>query len=152
MSFPLTVVGDEERMLSIHLVATEKKNRTICAIGLDNQAAIEALPSELLVTRPGHHLAAEFLRIATRTQEQKGDARYKVTIRWTAGHAGVEGNKEVDREAKRTAEDQSSNRKDLPKCLRKTIKERGLAILRQACNKEKNGRMASVAEVSTLPS
>jgi len=49
-------------LLGMHLITTERNRKKSCAIGLDNKAAIETLMMEL--TNPGHHLAAEALRIA----------------------------------------------------------------------------------------
>jgi hypothetical protein len=44
-----------------------------------------------------------------------------LTIRWTAGHEGIEGNELVDREAKKATEGHSSDKKQLPAYLRKPI-------------------------------
>jgi ribonuclease HI len=122
-------------ILGIHLIATEKRNRKSCAIGLDSQAAIRALQTEL--TNPGHHLAAEALRIATHLRNRNSNANYSLTIRWTAGHVGIEGNEKADTEAKRVAEGQSSDKLDLPKYVRNRIKH-SVSALRQANNKERN--------------
>ena len=73
-------------VLGLHLINTEKRNQRNCALGLDGQAAIKALRSEL--TNPGHHLAAEALRIATHLR-QRNSNRFNLTIRWTAGHVGI---------------------------------------------------------------
>jgi hypothetical protein len=91
MSFHLNGRQRKDVVIPPNLIVTDSKNRTTCTIGLENQPAVEALSSQLL--RPRHHLVAEFLRMATRTQEWKGaQYQYKLTIRWTAGHAGIEGN------------------------------------------------------------
>jgi len=122
-------------LLGIHLIHTEKRNRKSCAIGLDSQAAIKALHTEL--TNPGHHLAAEALKIATHLRKRNGNAKYSLTIRWTAGHMGIEGNEKADREAKRAADGHNSDSKDLPKYVRKRIKH-SVSALRQTNNKESN--------------
>jgi ribonuclease HI len=106
-------------ILGVHLISTEKCNQKRCAIGLDSQGAIKALRTKL--TNPGHHLAAEALRIAYYLRNRKGNENYSLTVRWTAGHIGIPGNKKVDREAKRAADGFSSNSKDLPKYLRKKL-------------------------------
>ena len=71
-------MGDEERTSSIHLIAIEKKNRSTCAIGLDNQAAIEALPS---ANETGTSLNGRIRKNGyTHTGALKGSAQYKLTI------------------------------------------------------------------------
>jgi hypothetical protein len=47
--------------------------------------------------------------------------RYVLTIRWTAGHEGIEGNKATDEEAKRAAEGTSLDKCSLPQYLRKHL-------------------------------
>ena len=46
-------------LLGLHLLNTEKNNRVLAMLGVDNQAAIKAFESEL--RSPGHHLAWEAL-------------------------------------------------------------------------------------------
>lgn len=122
-------------LLGVHLIATEKRNRRSCAIGLDSQGAIQALRTEL--TNPGHHIAAEALRIATHLRERTGNAKYSLTIRWTAGHVGITGNEKADKEAKRAADGRSSASSELPRYLRKKLKL-SVSALRQVNNKERN--------------
>jgi zinc-binding in reverse transcriptase len=99
------------------------------------------------MTNPGHHLAAEALRIAKHLQNRSGTAKYSLTIRWTAGHIGIAGNKKADREAKRAASGQSSDSKALPKYVRKRIKH-SISALRQANNKKRNNTWKKEWEVS----
>ena len=89
-------------VLGLHLISTERKNGTTFALGSDNQAAIKAFQSNLRSS--GHHLAREALRIAHQILHRKRKTKYALTIRWTAGHEGIEGNEAVDREAKKAAE------------------------------------------------
>ena len=123
--------------IGIHLIKTEKKGRVKCAIGVDNQAAIQALDSEL--TNPGQHLAAEFLRVADQIvlARNGGTQNYELTVRWTAGHIGIEGNEWADREAKKAAEGDNSERFQLPKYLWKPIKM-GTSAIKQDYNKRSN--------------
>jgi ribonuclease HI len=109
-------------LLGIHLIKMEKKGKVKCAIGVDNQAAIQAIESEL--TNPGQHLAAEFLRVANQVALARSGGRhkYELSVRWTAGHVGIVGNERADREAKKAAEGNSSERLQLPKYFRKPIK------------------------------
>jgi len=71
-------------LLAMHLIHTEKRNNATCMIAVDNQAALKAFDSEL--RKPGHHLAREALRIANQLQKHKNKRKYKLTLRWTAGH------------------------------------------------------------------
>ena len=121
-------------IMGLHLLATEKKGGKKCAIGLDNQAVINSLQTEL--TNPGHHLAAEALRLATNLNNKRGK-KYSLTIRWTARHSGIKGNEKADKEAKNAVAGQSSDKKLLPKYLRKKLK-RSVSALRQANNVERN--------------
>jgi len=106
-------------LLGLHLISTEKHGSTSFALGVDNQPAIKAFQSAL--RSPGHHLARETLRIANQVQKQKRKGNYKLTIRWTAGHEGIEGNEDIDRKAKRAAKGKTSDKKTLPFYLRKRL-------------------------------
>jgi len=46
---------------------------------------------------------------------------HKLTIRWTAGHEGLEGNELADREAKEAVKETTSDTKQLPPYLRKPL-------------------------------
>ena len=121
-------------LLAIHLIATEKRCRVPCAIGADNQAAIKALHSEL--TKPGQHLAAEFLTLANKVAVSRMGKRskYSLTVRWTAGHVNIKGNEHADEEAKNAASGNGSPTSDLPKCVKKRIKK-STSALKQDHNK-----------------
>ena len=124
-------------LLGIHLIKTERKGKTSCVIGTDNQAAIQALDSEL--TNPGQHIAAEFLNIAKQVAERrKGNrSKYHLLVRWTAGHVGIKGNEKADSEAKKAADGHSSRRRELPAYVRKTIKS-SISAHSQVYNKRAN--------------
>lgn len=118
----------------MQLIKTAKKGKTSCAIGADNQATIKALQSEL--TKPGQHLAVEFLKMATWVADNRKDGgKYSLTVRWTAGHSGIKGNEEVDEEAKFAAEGNSSAAKDIPSYIHKTIRKSTL-VLKQDYSKK----------------
>jgi ribonuclease HI len=106
-------------LLGMQLISTKKHGNTTFMLGVDNQAAIQAFHSDL--RSPGHYLAREALEIAYRIQKCRKTPRYALTIRWTAGHEGIEGNKLVDREVKKATEGHSSDKKQLPAYLRKSI-------------------------------
>jgi ribonuclease HI len=133
-------------VLGLHLITTEKCNRKSCAIGLDSQAAIKALQTEL--TNPGHHLAVEALRLAKHLQKRNGNANYSLTIRWTAGHMGIEGNEKADKEAKQAAKGQSSDKANLPRYVQRKLKN-SVSALRQANIKEKNTAWTKEWQAST---
>jgi hypothetical protein len=63
-------------------------------------------------------------------QKRRNKAKYSLTIRWTAGHEGIEGNKKADREVKKAAEGASSDRKLLPVYLRKPLPMNPAAVKR----------------------
>ena len=122
-------------ILAIQLIKEEKKGKTSCAIGTDNQAAIESLHSEL--TRPGQHLAAEFLKLANQVAKSRSGSNYRLTVRWTTGHCGIVGNEKADEEAKSAAEGNSSPATDIPRYIRKNIKK-SISALKQEHNKKLN--------------
>lgn len=106
-------------LLALQLISTEKHSSTSFALGVDNQAVLKAFQSAL--RNPGHHIAREALQMANQVQKRRRKGNYKLTLRWTAGHEGIEGNEDVDREAKRAARGKSSDKKTLPFYLRKCL-------------------------------
>ena len=102
----------------MHLISTEKHGSTSFAIGVDNQEAIKAFDSNL--RNPGHHLARELLQVANQIQKCRQKGNYSLSMRWTAGHKGIAGNDQADREAERAVKGLSS-KKNLPAYLRKPL-------------------------------
>jgi len=115
-------------LLGLHLINTERRNSTTFALGSDNQAAIKAFQSNL--RSPGHHLAREALRLAHQIHFSKRKTKYELTIRWTAGHKGIEGNKTADRKVKIAAEGFTSDPTLLPQYLRKPLLTNPSAVKR----------------------
>jgi ribonuclease HI len=118
-------------IMGLHLIKTEKRNKVKCTLNVDNQAALVAIKSEM--TKSGQHLAANLLQMTKQLLEQRGGSRFKLTFRWTAGHIGIEGNEDADKEAKLAADGESLDSKQLPQCLHKKIRFSRSAI-RQALN------------------
>jgi len=118
--------------MGLHLIKTEKTARRRTLMGTDSQAAINAMKNEL--STPGHYIANNFIRTARQINKQRGNKRYELTLRWTAGHIGIDGNELVDEEAKKAAKGQSSNLSSLPRIFRKKLKI-STAALKQAQNK-----------------
>jgi ribonuclease HI len=115
-------------VLGLHLISTKRKGATTCAIGTDDQAAIKAFVSDL--RKPGHHLAREVMHLTYRIRNRRRKSKYKLTIRWTAGHEGIEGNEAADQEAKKAAKGHTSDKEFLPAYLRKPLLMNPLAVKR----------------------
>ena len=123
--------------MGMHLIKTEKVARRHTMMGADNQAAINAIQNEL--STPGHYIAKDILREAQQISKQRGTKNYSLTLRWTAGHVGIDGNEIVDQEAKNAAKGQSSNSSSLPRILRRKLKI-STAALKQEHNKRTKAR------------
>lgn len=111
MVFKVELVGI---LMGLHLIGKAAKRNITFAIGADNQVVISSLSSKF--NKPGHYLVAEAHQTAV-SLCKAGGKKYSLTIRWTAGHVGIEGNEEVDEEAKKVVEGISSDAKQLPKIL-----------------------------------
>ena len=123
-------------LLGLHMLTTGKRRKTAAMIGVDNQAAIKALASDL--RSPGHHLAREALQLATNINKAKIKSKNNkatLIIRWTAAHEGLEGNELADREAKEAASGRTSDTKQIPRYLRKPIPANPSAV-KKAHNEE----------------
>lgn len=116
-------------LLGLHLIETDKKGKTSYALGADNQAAISALT--VVKATNGKYIADELLKTAARIKKTRDSPRYSLTIRWTAVHAGIAGNEEVDGEAKKAAEGLTTEAKLLPPFLRRPLKLNGSALRQQ---------------------
>lgn len=67
--------------------------------------------------------------------EQRGSNWFKLMFRWSAGHIGIVGNEEADKQAKTAADSKSSEKTDLPPCLQKKIGH-SLSVVQEARNKK----------------
>jgi hypothetical protein len=64
-------------------------------------------------------------------ESESSEQTMTLKFRWTAGHAGIKGNEEVDIKAKKAAEGKTSNKKDLPLLLCKQLKHNKSALKQQ---------------------
>ena len=103
-------------ILGLHLIKTERKNKVKCVLNVNNQVALAAIKTRM--TKSGQHFAANILKQAKQLKKMGGNGRYGLTFRWSAGHVGIEGNEEADKEAKAVADRHSSDKKELPIYLR----------------------------------
>ncbi|KAH9019426.1 hypothetical protein EDB85DRAFT_2153746 [Lactarius pseudohatsudake] len=132
-------------LLGLQLIKLNRKGNLTYTIGVDNQAAIKALSSKL--NKPGHYIAAEALSMAAKIRKERGK-KYALTVRWTAGHTGIEGNEEADEEAKKVAEGTSSPASLLPTLLKKGIKTSKSAV-KQALHAKRKTKWREEWEKST---
>ena len=112
-------------LMGVHLIKTEKAAHRNITLGADSQAAIKAVKNEL--STPGHYIANQIIR-TTRQISKVRSSKYSLTIRWTAGHMGIDGNELVDSEAKKAAKGQSTDPPSLPAILRKKLKVSAAAL------------------------
>jgi len=116
-------------LLGLHFADKANVKYKQIAIGVDSQAALMTLQSDL--RSPGQHLAREILLIANRIQKRKGRRKLKLTFRWTAGHEGIEGNEKADEEAKKAAKGLTTDKPSLPSYLRRTLLTNPSAVSQQ---------------------
>jgi hypothetical protein len=90
---------------------------TTVSLNVDNVAAIKA--TGLIKPAPSHHLWDTFHQRLTTLRRKHNNMT--LTIRWTPGHLGIEGNEAADVEAKEAAKGGSSERAKLPAPLRKPL-------------------------------
>jgi ribonuclease HI len=73
------------------------------------------------MTKPGHHIVAKILQMVKQLKKQRGNNGYRIMFRWSAGHTGITGNEDADKEVKSAVEGKSSDKLDLPPYLYKPI-------------------------------
>lgn len=107
-------------LLGLHLIKTDKNQRTTYVIGVDNQATLSTLNG--VIATSGQYITDKILDMVAQLKKSRNSPRYALKLRWTAGHSGIEGNEEVDEEAKKAVEGTTSSTKNLPLLLRKQVK------------------------------
>ncbi len=125
-------------LLELNMLNSTKYRSLLAMIGVDNQAAIKALTSDLRSL--GHHLVREALRIASsikKAKKRKARNKATLTIHWTAGHEGIEGNELADIEAKEATKGCTLDTKQLPHYLRKPLPTNPSAVKKAHNNKLK---------------
>ena len=120
-------------LMGAYLIKKSKPGKSSFALGADSQAAIKTLLTNL--TQPGQKLALSILKLTQQLQRQRGTEKYSLTLRWTAGHTGIEGNEKADKEAKLAAGGLTSDKKLLPPLLRRKLAT-NQAALKQHHNKK----------------
>jgi hypothetical protein len=83
-------------IMGLHLIKTEWTGRHACVLNVDNQAALVAIRTDL--NKPGQHLAEEVLKMTKQIKKKRGNNGNKLTFRWLAGHVGIKGNEDTDKE------------------------------------------------------
>jgi ribonuclease HI len=127
-------------IMGLHLIKTEWTGRHACVLNVDNQAALVAIRTDL--NKPGQHLAEEVLKMTKQIKKKRGNGRNKLTFRWSAGHVGIKGNEDADKEAKTAADGDSSDKASLPPYLRKQLKF-SITAAKQAHNSRLKTRWAA---------
>jgi ribonuclease HI len=55
------------------------------------------------MNKSGQHLAAAVVELEKYLKKHRGGRRFELTFRWSAGHTGIGGNEDADKEAKAAA-------------------------------------------------
>jgi ribonuclease HI len=123
--------------MGVHLIKTEKAARCSTMLGADNQAALQAVQNEL--STPSHHVAKDILQTVQQLSNTRGSKHYSLTLRWTVGHIGIDGNELIDSKAKKAAKGQSSTTSSLPRILCRKLKISTAALKQnqKKCHKER---------------
>jgi ribonuclease HI len=122
-------------LLGLQLIKTEKAGSTSFALGVDNQATLTVVATP--GNRSGHYLVDTFLTTAVGICKSRRSPKYSLMLQWTAGHVDIEGNEQVDKEAKLASEGTTSTKAALLKALRKPLKHNKSAAKQQFRSKLK---------------
>ena len=115
-------------LLALHLILTKRSRNRTFVISTNNQVALEAFNSNL--RSPAHHISREALHLGNMISKRSKGWNYALTLRWTAGHAGIPGNELADKEAKKaTLGLTTSDKKLLPSYLRHDLLTNPTAVI-----------------------
>lgn len=153
-------------ILGIYILLKYRGDKIFATIALDNQAVIRALtdqtpkPSHYLLDKI-HDLVEDLQHTEMKRRTRKGMEGYRcgqgghtneaggkvwknwklkkeidLEILWVPGHEGIQGNEDVDVDAKRAAEGQSSELCDLPPFLRHKPLKASASATKQRCHED----------------
>jgi hypothetical protein len=121
-------------VLAAHLLQTEPRTLSRASIGVDNQAVI-------LGCRRYHYARGQWAVDIFREKidELRQSADTALTIRWTPGHIGIQGNEVADELAKNAANGptHSSSPNDLPHELHRPVPRSAAAIVQTFATRTK---------------
>ncbi len=106
-------------ILGMQLIRSHTCKNSSITIEIDNQATLKAMKTKL--HKSDHYLVAESINFATTLKRRLG-SKTSLKLKWTAGHVGIEGNEDTDKEAKKAADGYSSSPETLPPILRRRMK------------------------------
>ncbi len=108
-SYELKSIRKPRRSTLLHLCNAKCHSYAVkCYITSNPKLPNIAMLLEPTVSAPSHCIAMEIIHLAKLLNRQRGSKNYALTMRWTAGHIGINGNKLVDKEAKKAAKGMSS--------------------------------------------
>lgn len=127
-------------LMGLYLLKTEHKGKVKCILNIDNHAALKAVSSNM--TKPGQHITAKIHQAVKQLKACRNNSHFKLTFRWSAGHVGIEGNKDADVKVKLVVEGESSALGNLPPYLCKPLAH-SIAALRQMHNNKLKNKWAA---------
>jgi ribonuclease HI len=103
--------------LAAYLLGQEK-NIQRATISLDNQVVITSL--DICKPKSGQNIIDEFLQQIEKKWKRSNKVTYQLDVTWVKGHSNIEGNKRVDKEAKKAAKSKMNKERKLPSFLSET--------------------------------